>query len=73
MSQITPELKNAIIAIRTHRIIWRAREEEQKRWELLREEMIQENLVNQSTASNEIANLTPRYPNHSVKNLFPYD
>jgi hypothetical protein len=73
MSQITPELKNAIITIGTHRVIWRMREEERKLRELLHEEMVQENLVNQSTASNEITNPTPRYPNHSVGNLFPYN
>ena len=35
--------------------------------------MVQENLVNQSTASNEIANPTPRYLNRSVENLLAYD
>ena len=73
MLQISPELKNVIITIATHRVIWRAREEERKQQELLREEMILENLVNQASASNEIANPTPRYPIHPVENFFAYD
>jgi hypothetical protein len=73
MSQISPELKNVIVTITTHRVIWQAQEEERKRQEILREEMILENLVNQASASNEIANPTPRYLNHPVKNLFAYD
>ena len=73
MLQISPELKNAIVTIRTHRVIWRAREEERKRRELLREETILENLGNQSSALNEITIPTPTYPNHPVENLFAYN
>ena len=90
MSQISPELKNVIITIVTHRVILRAREEERKQQELLRERMILENLVgsqsmmnsgqmnsidlvNQTSASSKIANPTPRYLNHHVKNLLAYD
>ena len=73
MSQISPELKNAIVTIGTHHVIWRAQEEERKRHELLREEMILENLGNQSSASNEITIPTPTYPNHHIENLLAYD
>ena len=73
MSQISPELKNAIITIRTHRVLLRAREEERRRQELLCERTIIENLGNQASASSGIAHLTPRYPDHQVRNLFAYD
>ena len=73
MSQISPELKNVIVTIGTHRVIWQAREEERKRRELLREETILENLGNQSSASNKITIPTPTYPNHPVENLFAYN
>ena len=52
MSQISPELKNAIVTIATHCIILRAQEEERKRQELLRERMILENLVGSQSTMN---------------------
>jgi hypothetical protein len=73
MSQISSELKNAIITIGTHRVMWRVREEERRQRELLGEEMVQNNLVNQSIPPNEIVNPSPRYPDRPVEDLFPYD
>ena len=52
MSQISPELKNAIITIMTHWIILRAREEEQKWQELLCERTILENLIGPQSTMN---------------------
>lgn len=58
MSQINPELKNAIITIATHRVLLRAREEERKRRELLRKRTVLENLVGpQSTMNSGQLNL----------------
>jgi hypothetical protein len=73
MSQISAELKNAIITIGTHRVIWRIREEERRQQELLREETVLENLGDQSSASNEITIPTPTYPSHHFENLLAYD
>jgi hypothetical protein len=73
MSQISSELKNAIITIGTHRVMWRVREEERRRRELLGEEMAQSNLINQSIPPNEIVNPSPRYPDRPIEDLFPYD
>ena len=73
MSQISSELKNAIITIGTHRVMCRVREAEQRRRELLGGEMVQENPLNQSTSSNEIITPTPRYPIRSIEKFLSYD
>ena len=73
MSQISSELKNAIITIGTHRVMCRVREAEQRRRELLGGEMVQENPLNQSTSSNEIITPTPRYPIRSIEEFLSYD
>jgi hypothetical protein len=73
MSQIMPELKNAIITIGTHRVLLRARGEERRRQELLCEGTIIENIGNQASASSRMAHPTPRYPDHHVGNRFAYD